>query len=255
MTSPNVAIRRMLPKYLEIMNRLILGQKETEIARDLGLSSTRVNQIVNSPLFQLELKRQLRKRFNRILNIEETIIDASESGAKLFKDVLSNPNIALPIRLEAGNKALTHLFGRVLKQMPEIQGESKGEDDLPYEKRLEREIRIKETTFYPSSSHLSPPDSHSEQEGQNGDRPFVDSDLPPTFLDAIAKEEREVEEEWVSDVDDDLFPSSLKPYVEKEEKEFEAKLTNPSLTATFDKDERDDKNDGKKKKRGRKKTK
>jgi hypothetical protein len=61
-----------------------MGQRENEIAKDLGITPTRVYQIVNSPLFQLELKRQLRKRYSRISKIEETIIDASEVGAKLF---------------------------------------------------------------------------------------------------------------------------------------------------------------------------
>ena len=57
----SVQISKILPRHIEIMNRLLLGQKEVEIANDLGMSQSRISIIVTSPLFQLELKRQLRR--------------------------------------------------------------------------------------------------------------------------------------------------------------------------------------------------
>ncbi|MEM2125698.1 MAG: hypothetical protein QXQ53_04805 [Candidatus Methanosuratincola sp.] len=194
-----VQITRLLPKHYEIMTRLLLGQKEVDIARDLGMSVSRVSIIVNSPLFQLELKRQLKKRQKRIHDIEEMVMDAAEAGAELMKKSLANPNVPLPIRVEIGNKALTHLFGRIIRQMPSVEVESTDPNNLPYEKKLEREITLRETTYFPNPPHSSPPppspstessdtspplDSFYERESEGG----VDA-----LLNALDESE---EEEW-----------------------------------------------------------
>jgi len=187
----SVQISRILPRHVEIMNRLMLGQKEVEIARDLGMSQSRISIIVTSPLFQLELRRQLKKRQTRILAIEDRIIDASESGAELLKSIVNNEEITLPYRVDAGNKALTHLFGRILRQMPSIEPtEPTNPSDLSYEKRLEREVIFKETTYVPRNGSLSGSDNESG------------SEMPP--LDTLIEEEDEALSDLLADDDDNM---------------------------------------------------
>jgi hypothetical protein len=169
----------------------MLGQKEVEIARDLGMSQSRISIIVTSPLFQLELRRQLKKRQTRILAIEDRIIDASESGAELLKSIVNNEEITLPYRVDAGNKALTHLFGRILRQMPSIEPtEPTNPSDLSYEKRLEREVIFKETTYVPRNGSLSGSDNESG------------SEMPP--LDTLIEEEDEALSDLLADDDDNM---------------------------------------------------
>jgi len=58
--SPSVEMMQLeyiRPRHREIARRLILGQSQVEIARDLGMNQGRLSIIVNSPLFKLELKR------------------------------------------------------------------------------------------------------------------------------------------------------------------------------------------------------
>ncbi len=151
------------------------------------MSQSRISIIITSPLFQLELKRQLKKRQTRILAIEDTIIDASESGAKLLKDTVENQDIMLPFRVDAGNKALTHLFGRILRQMPSIEAPASTDPaDLPYEKRLEREMTFKETTYVPKDGSGA------------GSLDEPDSGMPPSELLA------EAEEDALNDITDDF---------------------------------------------------
>ena len=177
-------ISKVLPRHIEIMNRLLLGQKEVDIAQDLGMSQSRISIIVNSPLFKLEMKKQLMKRQARILSIEDNIIDAGETASQLLKDTVSNENIVLPYRIDAGNKALAHLFGRILRQMPSIEPpESENPEDLPYEKRLEREIILRETTFVPKNG------------GQSGS--FSEPDSPPPEL--IESEEEDALNDILND--------------------------------------------------------
>lgn len=189
----SVQISKILPRHIEIMNRLLLGQKEVEIANDLGMSQSRVSIIVTSPLFQLELKRQLKKRQSRILAIEDTIIDASESGAKLLKDTIENQDIILPYRIDSGNKALTHLFGRILRQMPSLEApESDNPADLPYEKRLEREIIMRETTYVPKNGGQA--GSLNEPEGGMPTPELLEQEEEDALNDILGGDDDDVED-------------------------------------------------------------
>lgn len=62
--SPLTAVNRVLrgpkklrPKHLDIARRVVLGQPNTQIARELGLCQDIVNVIVRSPIFQEEVSR------------------------------------------------------------------------------------------------------------------------------------------------------------------------------------------------------
>jgi hypothetical protein len=113
--------------------------------------------------------------------------------------------------------------------MPELTSDkTDNPDELPYEKRLEREIRIKETTFLTPSN--SPPHSQPRSQNEQEGRLTPQVDLPPTSdatnaeenvesdIDSIlAEEDRELEEEFASEGDDNFFPPELDAIVESED--------------------------------------
>jgi predicted transcriptional regulator len=51
-------LKRLLPRHFRIMELVLLGKKQTEIAEELGLSNYGVSVIINSPVFQEELGRR-----------------------------------------------------------------------------------------------------------------------------------------------------------------------------------------------------
>jgi hypothetical protein len=59
-------LRRLSPRHLEIIERLLVGQDHKQIARELGLGEQWLSVVVNSPLFVKELAKRLSERSKEI---------------------------------------------------------------------------------------------------------------------------------------------------------------------------------------------
>lgn len=77
---PKAALGLVRPRHREIMRRLVCGQTQREIARELGLNEGRLSIIVNSPLFKAELSKMERDVRQRAV---ENIGDVTTRIAKL----------------------------------------------------------------------------------------------------------------------------------------------------------------------------
>lgn len=53
---PAQPLLRFTSRHMDIIRRLVAGQTQTQIARDLGYTDGRLSIIVNSPLFQIKLR-------------------------------------------------------------------------------------------------------------------------------------------------------------------------------------------------------
>ena len=71
-------IKKLLPRHYKIMDLLLLGKKQKEIARILDLSEQAVSSIVNSPVFKLEIP-------NREFEVKNTSIDGEDTPAELLR--------------------------------------------------------------------------------------------------------------------------------------------------------------------------
>jgi DNA-binding NarL/FixJ family response regulator len=60
-------LKRMRPRRYEILIRLLNGQSQRKIARELGLGEQRVSVIINSPVFQEELRKRWEVREQAII--------------------------------------------------------------------------------------------------------------------------------------------------------------------------------------------
>jgi hypothetical protein len=135
-----------------MMNRLIMGQPKGEIARDMGITAARFSIIINSPLFKLELKRQLVRRTSRMLTIQDDILDAAEKGVKLHKTILevgSGPGgeiFPIGLRMKAATemvKAGVALMS-TLNPKRELDGEAQLGTYEDHLKEVTREVTVKE---------------------------------------------------------------------------------------------------------------
>ncbi len=52
-----VVINRMLPRYRDLMRRLVCGQERKQIQREMDMSSANYTVIIGSPLFKAELDK------------------------------------------------------------------------------------------------------------------------------------------------------------------------------------------------------
>ena len=146
MDSPSTAalrIKKLTPRHVEIMERMICGQTPKVIAQEMGISQGRLSIITNSPLFILALKRKLAKREVKFLEIQEEILEGAVRGLELHKKMVIEDN---PMEMKL--RSATVLAGLAMKLFPlkglTPQEESGGNGGGSYEERL-REVTMKET--------------------------------------------------------------------------------------------------------------
>jgi hypothetical protein len=136
-------IKRLLPKHEEIMNRLILGQKQKDIAGEMGMTQSRLSIIINSPLFQLELKKKMMRREEKMIDIEDNLLDGAKLGTKFHKDILEGQ---YPTDVKMRSATVMSTLGA--KMLNSRNGGSSTIDESgegkSYEERL-REVTFKES--------------------------------------------------------------------------------------------------------------
>lgn len=94
------------PRHRALMRRLVGGMRLTDACNDIGFSLTRASVIVNSPLFQAEMRTmegELKGQFveaeaEKSLDSTHTILsDASETAAKTLKGALNSENAQVAV--------------------------------------------------------------------------------------------------------------------------------------------------------------
>jgi len=193
-------IRKMTPRNIQIMERLILGEKPTQIAKDLSITPGRVSIIVNSPLFKIELRKRLIKQAQKITDIKETILDGTLAGVRLHTEVVGNKVAGQPASIEDRIKSATVLasLGMRLIERAEtpLTPPLTRDDHKSYEERL-REITVREVTRTPLPDQDGPvPETNQEPLGEIVE--ILSRDLPPDDL--IEAENQIVDDEFTEAV-------------------------------------------------------
>lgn len=73
------------PRHSEIARRLILGQTQAQICRELGMNQGRMSLIVNSPLFVREVKRLERERDAVTVDVTRQIREAAPDALEVLQ--------------------------------------------------------------------------------------------------------------------------------------------------------------------------
>ena len=173
-TTSNLRITQLRPKYQEIMLRLLGGQKQGDIAREMGMTQGRVSIIVNSPLFKLELKKRMMRREARLLEIEDGILEATQLGINLHREVLEDKKKVFPTEMKL--KSATTMIGFGIKLFPNQvkDGDLNEEEGEGYEERL-RKITVTERV-----RKMNP---KTEAEGEEEDGREIDNLLSENYPD------------------------------------------------------------------------
>lgn len=170
-------IKRITPRLMEIMNRMVLGQPPKQIREEFGISPLRFSLIINSPLFKLELKKKLLKREEVILDIHENILEGAKLGSKLYRDILESPDgYPTDTKLKAADRT-TSLALKLITSTEEENGRNGNNsfEGKGYEQRL-REVTFRETVTTVDSSE--PPskqlesaltENYPQEEGEDED--------------------------------------------------------------------------------------
>ena len=105
-------LKRLRPKHYEIITRMFMGQKQKQIAKDMGIGYQRLSVIVNSPVFQEEVSKRLQVRE------EEVITRIREQEKRRWESIRSAAGKPRPQREKREEKP------KVSHQLPEGIAES-----------------------------------------------------------------------------------------------------------------------------------
>jgi DNA-binding CsgD family transcriptional regulator len=185
-TMINQRIKRITPRTLEMMDRLIVGQSQRMIGEEMGVSPQRVSQIVNSPLFKLELKRRMIKREQRTLEIHDEVLQAAAVGSKLIREVIEDPKGAYPlgVKLELAKEAtkmavkLTTMIGS-----PDRNPQGSDAGDGSYEETVQRMTLEKRRVAFTPKEDTSPMRDPGIESLLREDRPQLTGETPGSQID------------------------------------------------------------------------
>lgn len=117
----NMQIAYVRPYHREIARRLVLGQRASDIARDIGMTAGRLSIIINSPLFKIELKRMEDVRDEGVGNIGKTLKELSPVALEVIERTMYQAR-SEKLKFEAAQDVLNRAgYGAVNKSVINVQ--------------------------------------------------------------------------------------------------------------------------------------
>jgi hypothetical protein len=175
------------------MNRLILGQHQKEIAVEMSVTEARLSVIINSPLFQLELRKKMLRRAEQVLDFEENVLKGANLGARYHKEILESPPGTYPTEVKQKSATvMTTIGAKLIHPSNGGNGGNLEEGGKSYEERL-REVTYKETVREVTQKEGSRLDEEEIDEADLlfGDINEEERELPETLESIVAEVEKE----------------------------------------------------------------
>jgi DNA-binding CsgD family transcriptional regulator len=167
-TTHQMRIRKITPRTIQIMERVMLGERSGQIARSLGVTQSRISTIINSPLFKMEMRRRMLKHQEKLSELRDTLLDGAIDSLKLHREVAGDKTDGVKYPLETRLKSATVMasFGlKILERtgfIPQPTPQSQEGGGGSYEERL-KEVIFRETTRTSSNARALPlPDEDDE---------------------------------------------------------------------------------------------
>jgi hypothetical protein len=98
-------LEQVRPYHREIARRLVLGQRPSEIAKDLGWSVSRLSIIINSPLFKMEIARLEQIRDTGVADVGKTLKELSPIALETVERIMYQSK-SERLKLEAAETVL-----------------------------------------------------------------------------------------------------------------------------------------------------
>ena len=77
-------------RHKEIMRRLVAGERQVDIAKDLDMTQSRMSIICNSPAFKTQLERLSVGADNNALDVQDRVTNLSNDAMSVLENVLQD---------------------------------------------------------------------------------------------------------------------------------------------------------------------
>ena len=91
--SPSQPITHLWERHKEIMRRLVAGDRQVDIAKDMQISQSRMSIICNSPAFVNQLERLSEGANNNALDVAGRVQILSDDAMSVLEDILQQPEL------------------------------------------------------------------------------------------------------------------------------------------------------------------
>lgn len=111
------SVKRVWESHKEIMRRVLLGQKNVEIAKALGITPQTVSNVRNNPLVREQLSMLESLRDNRTVDISRDIKELSPLALAVMKAAMEDPGSPWGVKVRAAMDLLDRSGNQAPKQV------------------------------------------------------------------------------------------------------------------------------------------
>ena len=207
MTMEKQWLQRVTPKHREIARRLLMGQNQREVARDLAMTESRLSIIVNSPLFKLMKNQMQLEREARLFQIEKEMMEGAARGLQMHRQVMENQCFPVKTRLQSA-ALLAGLGAKMVAPLIAPVGNPAGASEVKsYEEMLgtvKRKVTIEEEVVGGMQRPAAASEDSAEEEVKQLED-VVDAEVVTEGESLFEKED--IFSGTDAEVDENLFPS------------------------------------------------
>ena len=128
-------------RHKEIMRRLVAGDRQVDIARDLQMTQSRMSIICNSPAFKTQLERLSIGADNNALDVQDRVTALSSDAMSVLEDVLQNgEGVPKRLQVEVAKDIMDRAGHGAVKKTATITATLGAEDIAEMRERRERTI-------------------------------------------------------------------------------------------------------------------
>ena len=140
---PSQPLTHLWERQKEIMRRLVAGDRQVDIAREMQMTQSRMSIICNSPAFKTQLERLSMGADNNALDVQDRVTALSSDAMSVLEDVLQNgEGLTKKLQVEVAKDIMDRAGHGAVKKTATITA-TLGADDIA-EMRQRRERTINE---------------------------------------------------------------------------------------------------------------
>lgn len=138
---PAQPLTHLWERHKEIMRRLVAGDRQVDIARDLQMTQSRMSIICNSPAFKTQLERLSLGADNNALDVQDRVTALSSDAMSVLEDVLQNgENLPKKLQVDVAKDIMDRAGHGAVKKTATITATLGADDIAEMRERSERTI-------------------------------------------------------------------------------------------------------------------
>lgn len=118
---PAQPLTHLWERHKEIIRRLVAGERQVDIAKDLQMTQSRMSIICNSPAFKSQLARMSEGADSSALSVQDRITNLSVDAISVLEDALQEDILPIKEKAKVAQDMLDRAGHSAVKKVHTIQ--------------------------------------------------------------------------------------------------------------------------------------